>query len=144
MVGAPSSRRQRGMLERLQVGLVLAGPDNPTLRYLQLRRYVRPLSVHDPRTGKPLLPRAWQITDAGIAAALRLGEPTKRKGAARPTAEQIDIEEAIASASSGDAPVCAALTDLDAPAVPAAGVSAPQGRSSKHALAAAKPEHASP
>ena len=63
-----------------------------------------------------------------------------RYGRAAPDDRQIDIEEAIASASSGDAPVCAALTDLDAPAVPAAGVSAPQGRSSKPALAAAKPE----
>jgi hypothetical protein len=49
---------------------------------------------------------------------------------------------AIASASSGDAPVCAALTEPDAPTVPAAGVSAPQGRSSNPALAAAKPETA--
>lgn len=57
---------------------------------------------------------------------------------------QIDIEEAIASASSGDAPVCAALTDLDDRAVAPARLSAPQGRSSKPALAAAQPEHASP
>jgi len=53
---------------------------------------------------------------------------------------QIDIEDAIASASSGDAPGCAPLPGNDAPTVPAAGVSAPQGRSSKHALTAAKPE----
>ncbi len=53
---------------------------------------------------------------------------------------QTDIEDAIASASSGDAPVVAPLPDLDAPAVPAADVSAPVGRSSKPALAAAKPE----
>ena len=37
---------------------------------------------------------------------------------------QTDIEDAIASASSGDAPGCAPLTDPDAPAVPAADVSA--------------------
>lgn len=41
---------------------------------------------------------------------------------------QIDIEDAIASASSGDAPVCAPFPDLDAPAVTAADVSIPQGR----------------
>ena len=57
---------------------------------------------------------------------------------------QTDIEDAIASASSGDAPGCAPLPDFDAPAVPAAGVSAPEGRSSKPALAAAKPEHTNP
>ena len=48
------------------------------------------------------------------------------------------------NASSGDAPDCAALTDLDDRAVAPARLSAPQGRSSKPALAAAKPEHASP
>ena len=47
---------------------------------------------------------------------------------------------AIASASSGDRPEAAPLTDLDAPAVPAAGVSAPKAARSKRALAAAKPE----
>ena len=53
---------------------------------------------------------------------------------------QTDIEDAIASASSGDRPVATPLPGNDAPTVPAAGVSAPQGRSSKHALTAAKPE----
>lgn len=53
---------------------------------------------------------------------------------------QTDIEDAIASASSGGAPGCAPLPGNDAPTVPAAGVSAPKGRSSKHALTAAKPE----
>lgn len=38
----------------------------------------------------------------------------------------------------------APLPDIDAPAVPAAGVSAPKGRSSKPALAAAQPETATP
>lgn len=63
-----------------------------------------------------------------------------RYGRAAPDDRQIDIEDAIASASSGDAPGCAPLPGNDAPTVPAAGVSAPQGRSSKHALTAAKPE----
>ena len=53
---------------------------------------------------------------------------------------QTDIEDAIASASSGDRPVAAPLPGNDAPTVTAAGVSAPEGRSSKHALTAAKPE----
>lgn len=61
-------------------------------------------------------------------------------GQSTPDDRQIDIEDAIASASSGDAPGCAPLPGNDAPAVPAASVSAPQGRSSKHALTAAKPE----
>lgn len=63
-----------------------------------------------------------------------------RYGRLAPDDRQIDIEDAIASASSGDAPGCAPLPGNDAPSVPAAGVSAPQGRSSKHALTAAKPE----
>lgn len=53
---------------------------------------------------------------------------------------QTDIEDAIASASSGDAPVCAALTDFDNAAPVNAAPSAPQGRPSNPALAAAKPE----
>ena len=54
---------------------------------------------------------------------------------------QTDIEDAIASASSGDRPGAAPLPDPDAPAVPAAGVSAPtKAALSKRALAAAKPE----
>ncbi|MEG3167522.1 hypothetical protein U1737_04860 [Sphingomonas sp. LB3N6] len=61
-------------------------------------------------------------------------------GRSAPDDRQTDIEDAIASASSGDAPGCAPLPGNDAPTVPAAGVSAPQGRSSKHALTAAKPE----
>ncbi len=55
---------------------------------------------------------------------------------------QTDIEDAIASASSGDRPDAVPLTDSDAPAVPAADVSAPSKAAlSKRALAAAKPEH---
>ena len=54
---------------------------------------------------------------------------------------QTDIEDAIASASSGDRPGAAPLPDSDAPAVPAADVSAPtKAALSKRALAAAKPE----
>lgn len=41
---------------------------------------------------------------------------------------QHDIEDAIASASSGGAPVCAPLPDLDAPAAVTADVSVPVGR----------------
>jgi hypothetical protein len=65
-------------------------------------------------------------------------------GQEAPDPRQTDIEDAIASASSGDAPECAPLPDNDAPAVTAAGVSAPEGRSSKHALTAAKPETHAP
>lgn len=54
---------------------------------------------------------------------------------------QIDIEDSIA-ASSGDRPDAIPLPDSDAPAVAAAGVSAPKVAQSKHALAAAKPESA--
>lgn len=54
---------------------------------------------------------------------------------------QIDIEDAIASASLGDRPGAAPLPDSDAPAVPAVDVSAPtKAALSKRALAAAKPE----
>lgn len=42
---------------------------------------------------------------------------------------QIDLEAAIAAASSGSAPECAPLPDPDAPAAVTAGVSAHQGRS---------------
>lgn len=65
-------------------------------------------------------------------------------GSVAPDPRQTDIEDAIASASSGDAPECAPLPDNDAPTVTAAGVSAPKGRSSKHALTAAKPETHAP
>jgi hypothetical protein len=51
-----------------------------------------------------------------------------RYGRAAPDDRQHDIEDAIASASSGDAPVCAPVPDLDAPAAVTAGVSAPVGR----------------
>lgn len=50
---------------------------------------------------------------------------------------QHDIEDAIASASSGDAPVCAPLPEFDAPPIPMGDVSAPVGRPSRPALAAA-------
>lgn len=54
---------------------------------------------------------------------------------------QTDIEDAIASASSGDRPGAAPLPGNDAPAVAAADVSAPSKAAlSKRALAAAKPE----
>jgi hypothetical protein len=77
----------------------------------------------------------------------RTGHPTwcdiamqVRYGRQAPDDRQHDIEDAIASASLGDAPGCAPLPDFDAPAVSAADVSAPVGRSSKPALAAAQPE----
>ncbi|WP_174293432.1 hypothetical protein [Sphingomonas bacterium] len=113
------------MLELLRShGLVLAGPDQTVLRYLQFRRHARALPLHDIR-GKTTLARAWQITDAGVAAALRLAEPKRRRRVAAPEHLQIDLEEAIA-ASSGGEPEAAPLPDPDAPTVTAAGVSAPQ------------------
>ena len=51
-----------------------------------------------------------------------------RYGRTAPDDRQHDIEDAIASASSGDAPVCAPLPDLDAPAAVTADVSVPVGR----------------
>jgi hypothetical protein len=69
---------------------------------------------------------------------------TVRYGALPSDDRQIDIEDAIAASSSGDAPECAPIPDTDAPAVPAADVSAPRGRSSSEALAAEQPETANP
>ena len=54
---------------------------------------------------------------------------------------QIDIEDSIAATEPGDRPVSIPRPNHDAPAVPAADVSARKGRSSRSALAAAKPEH---
>ena len=92
----------------------------------------------------------WTTANAQVLAAKhhdRTGHETwcdidtrARYGRPAPDDRQIDIEDVIASASSGDAPGCAPLPGNDAPTVPAAGVSAPTGRSSKHALTAAKPE----
>jgi hypothetical protein len=62
-------------------------------------------------------------------------------GRHEPDDRQHDLEDAIAASRSGGEPDATPLTDFDAPAVPTADVSAPVGRSSKHALAAAKPEH---
>lgn len=50
------------------------------------------------------------------------------------------VQLALLATSSGGAPVDAPLPDIDAPAIPTADVSVPEGRSSKSALAAAKPE----
>lgn len=50
--------------------------------------------------------------------------------------------QAQRAARSGGAPECAPLPDPDASADPAANVSAPRGRSSRHALAAEQPETA--
>lgn len=61
---------------------------------------------------------------------------------------QIDIEESIASTRSGGEPVVAPLSDPDAPAVPVADVSAPNGRpvetaaSKQTGARGRKPEHA--
>ena len=73
------------------------------------------------------------VTWCDVSMAIRYGEDPADD-------RQHDIEDAIASASLGDAPVCAPRPEFDAPAGPAADVSAPVGRSSKSALAAAKPE----
>ncbi len=69
----------------------------------------------------------------------------------RPTCATLDrlfpregIQLALLPTSSGGAPVGAPLPDIDAPAVPPADVSAPEGRSSKPALAAAQPETITP
>jgi len=62
-------------------------------------------------------------------------------GRAAPDDRQHDIEDAIASASSGDAPECAPLTEFDASSLPEDDVSAPVGRSSRPALAAAHSRH---
>lgn len=79
--------------------------------------------------------RTGHATWCDIAMQVRYGRPA-------PDDRQHDIEDAIASVSSGDAPGCTPLPDFDAPAGPPASVSAPVGRSSKPALAAAKPEPA--
>ncbi len=68
---------------------------------------------HHDRTGHP--------TWCDIAASIRYGRVA-------PDDRQHDIEDAIAAASSGGAPECAPLPDLDASAVTAADVSAPVGR----------------
>jgi hypothetical protein len=65
-----------------------------------------------------------------------------RYGAEAVDPRQTDIEAAIAASSGGEA-LHAPLTVFDAPAGTAAGVSAPVGRSSTSALAAAPPEHPS-
>lgn len=130
MAGAPSPARQLRMLELLRSqGLVLAGPDQPVLRYLEFRRHARALPLHDIR-GKTIMARAWQITDGGIAAALSLSAPKRRKRSSAPQALQIDLEEAIA-ARSGERPVSLPLTDPDAPTVTAASVSAPMAAQSR-------------
>lgn len=143
MGGAPSPKSQMGMLERLRsCGLVISGPDQRVLRYLELRRLAVARPLYDIR-GKATMARAWQITDAGVAAALRLAQPARGKRRARPGAEQIDLEEAIA-ASSGGEPEAAPLTDPDAPAVTAADVSAPQGRPVETCARGRKPETMTP
>lgn len=128
MAGTPSPARQARVLELLHSrGLVTAKADHQVLRYLEFRRQARALPLYDPR-GRLLANRAWQITPAGAAAALRLKQPPRRRsqGSAEPL--QIDLEEAIAT-SSGSAPECAPLPDPDAPACSSTGVSAHQGRS---------------
>ncbi|WP_230630635.1 hypothetical protein [Sphingomonas sp. Leaf37] len=81
----------------------------------------------------------WTSANAQALAAQhhdRTGHPTwcdialsVRYGRAAPDDRQHDIEDAIAaSASSGDAPDCAPLPDLDASAAVTAGVSIPVGR----------------
>ncbi len=72
-----------------------------------------------------------------------------RYGRTAPDDRQIDIEDAIASASSGGAPDCAPLPDLDAPAAVTVDVSVPVGRPvetsrfNAHAARGRKPEPAS-
>jgi hypothetical protein len=131
----PEKTRRRLLRLLLSRGLVMAPADHRTLRDLEHRQHVRAQPIYNSR-GQLLKARAWSITARGQAWVQAQPEPAD--------ARQIDIEDAIASSSSGDAPGCAPLPGNDAPTVPAAGVSAPKGRSSKHALTAAKPEiHAS-
>lgn len=127
----PEKARRRLLTLLLSRGLVMAPADHRTLRDLAHRRHVQARPIHNSR-GQLLTARAWSITTKGQAWVQGLPAPAN--------AQQIDIEDAITSASSGDAPGCAPLPGNDAPTVPAAGVSAPEGRSSKHALTAAKPE----
>ena len=103
----------------LSRGLILASADHRALRDLERRRHVRAVPLHNAR-GQALQSRAWSITTNGQA--WLQGQPCVAD------VRQIDIEDAIASASSGDAPVCAPFPDLDAPAVTAADVSIPNGR----------------
>ncbi len=56
-----------------------------------------------------------------------------RYGRTAPDDRQIDIEDAIASVSSEGEPEATPLPDPETPAVPATGVSAPHGRTSRHA-----------
>ena len=93
------------MLVRLrECGLLLAGPDNPVLCRLERRRWAHAMVLHDPRTGKPTMSRAWQITAAGTAASLGL-ERTPRSASPRWVDRQIDIEDPIGAtfASAGAA-----------------------------------------
>lgn len=127
---APSTKAQRAMLVRLREhGLLLAGPDNPVLRHLERRRWAHAMLLHDSRTGKPTMSRAWQITAAGTAASFGI-EKAPRRAASRWIDRQIDIEDAIAAcpSSSGGRPDATPLTDPDAPAPVRADVSAPVGR----------------
>ena len=57
---------------------------------------------------------------------------------------QVDLEDSIAALKSGDRPESVPLPVPDAPAARTADVSAPEGRSSRSALAAIQPEHVAP
>ncbi len=143
MVGAPSIGSQLKMLELLRSrGLVLAGTDQRVLRYLEFRRLARALPLYHPRTGKAVVARAWQITDAGVAVVLQVGKPAARRRPALTASQQIDIEEAIAAASSGGEPDAAPLPDPDAPTAGAVDVSAPKAAQSRQRARGRKPEHA--
>ncbi len=70
--------------------------------------------------------------------------PARGKDLCPDHARAFEAWKARRAASSGGAPVAAPLPDIDASAVAPADVSAPKGRSSKPALAAAQPETVNP
>jgi hypothetical protein len=125
------------MLELLRSrGLVLAPSDHRVLSYLEFRRHARALPLYSTRGNALPVSRAWQITDAGVAAALRLAVGAKRKGFKHRVVEQIDLEEHLAATAEpepGRRPEAATRPVPDAPAVTAADVSAPEGRPSRRA-----------
>jgi len=141
---APSPTRQRSMLQRLRRGLVLAGHDNEVLCFLERRRWAHALPLHDPRNGKPLASRAWQITAAGVAVATGTAQPQRRPF--RRVGRQIDIEDAIAATSSGAAPGASPSPHPTPPALtmPAGATAAALGRATARGTKTLAPETPTP
>ena len=137
MIKPPSRAAQLRMLGILRSrGMVLARWDHRILRYRELRRYVRAIPLVDARSGNPSTSRAWQITDAGIAAQFNLAAPNRRGAPAPPEVRQIDLEETIAARAVPETdrrPEATIRPVPDAPANPPADVSAPESRPSRSA-----------